>query len=294
MLESYGQSVAPGTAANRLTQAKAYVRFSLIYHFDPLRPSGTNMCMYMQYLKNSFSAPTTVKNYLSGARTWVGQHGGELSAFTSPEYHQMSIGLNKRSQHVPSRAAPLDWDNIRIIIDFLDTTPGIPLGIKPCVLIGYHTFLRASNLLSPTMSAWGGPHTLSVKDLRLSDAGLEISVHSTKTKSDARPVKTLIPWGHDPIFCPTSAWLKYLHKIRPWCLGPAFLTDAGSPLTPRHVVGFMRLALRGSKELAPGTISLHSLRRGAVQSAAKSGVSHDAIKERGMWRSDSGVAPYFV
>lgn len=294
MLESYSSSIAPGTAANRLTQAKVYITFAVLYHLNPLAPSNRQLCMYIQYLKNSYSAPTTIKNYLSGARTWIGEHGGDLSPFSTLEYQQLTTGLTKRSSHQPRRAAPLEWKHIQAIVTFVESTPNVPAAVKPCILIGYNTFLRSSNLLSPTMSSWGGAHTLSAQDLSLSDLGLEISVKSTKTKSDPQPVKTTIPWSPSSHCCPAMAWFKYVTKIRPWALGPAFLTDDGAPLTARHVVGFMRLALKNCSDLDPGRISLHSLRRGATQSAAQQGVPHEVIKERGMWRSESGLAPYLA
>lgn len=294
MLDTYSTSVTPGTAANRLTQAKTYICFAVLYHFNPLRPSSSQLCMYVQYLKNSFAAPRTVKNYLSGARTWMGEHGGDLTPFSSFEYQQLSSAIPKRSQHVPNRAAPLTWAHIKTIVSFLDSTPGIPLSVKPCILIGYHTFLRSSNLLSPTMATWGGPHTIMVQDLLLQDQGLEISIRSTKTKSDPTPVKSILPWSDDPQYCPAMAWFRYVTTIKPWALGPAFITDNFQPLTPKHVVGFMRLALKNCKELVASKISMHSLRRGAAQSAAQLGLPLDAIKERGMWRSDSGIAPYLL
>lgn len=291
---SYHDSVARGTLANRLTQAKLYVTFSVYYGFAPLFPSSTDLCMYLQFLKNSYSAPTTIKNYLSGARTWLAEHGGDTSSFLSFEYHQLVSSLTKRSHHVPQRAAPLTPSHLRIIVDFLDATPGVPLGAKPCVLIGFHTFLRGGNLLSPTMSSWGGPHTICARDIWLSDEGLVVQVRSTKTKSDPSPVTSIIPWQDDPVMCPVAAWLRYQQRIKPWILGPAFLTDSGLPLTPRHLVGFMRLALQGVPDLDPARVSMHSLRRGAAQTAAHSGLDINSIKERGMWRSDSGLAPYLV
>lgn len=292
MIGSYQDSVARGTAANRLTQAKAYLSFSTYYCFNPLHPSTTNLCMFVQFLKNSFSAPTTVKNYLSGARTWLSEHGGSLMAFGSFEYHQITSGITKRSQHIPRRAAPLSWEHIRKIGHFLDTTSGIPLAAKPCLLIGYHTLLRAGNLLSPTMNAWGGPHTLSAKDINLSDKGITITVHSTKTKYDSTPAFTTIPWQEIPQLCPAMAWMRYAATIKPWSLGPAFLTDNHLPLTPKQMTGFMRLALMGSEDIDPTRVSMHSLRRGAAQSAQQAGLSLDRIKDIGMWRSDTGVSPY--
>lgn len=294
MLTSYSSSVSQGTAANRLTQAKTYLTFALHYHFNPLQPTSTNTCMYIQYLKNSFQVPTTVKNYLSRVKTWVAQHGGDLGAFSSFEYSQLASGISKRSQHIPQRAEPLSWDHIQFIINFLESSCEIPLSVKPCILIGFHTFLRSSNLLSPSLSTWGGPITLSVQDLTLPDQGLEVTVRSLKTEMDPTPVKNVIPWSSDSKFCAAKAWLKYVTNSRPWALRPAFLTYDRLPLTARHVVGLMRLALKDAKDLIPSKISMHSLRRGATQSAARLGLSHDQIKERGMWRSDSGMSLYLA
>lgn len=294
MIGTYTDSVAPGTLVNRATQAKSYITFAVYYGFQPLFPTSTDICMYTQFLKNSFAAPTTVKNYLSGAKTWISEHGGSISAFSSFEYGQLSSGLSKRSQHVPARAAPLTWEHIRAIASFMDQTVGVPLSAKPCLLIAYHTFLRSGNLLSPTMTAWGGAHTLLARDVTVSDQGLQISIRSTKTKTDPTPVTTIIPFHEDPVLCPVAAWIKYQHYIKPWTLGSAFLTDAGLPLTPRHIVGFMRLALRDFKDLLPARITMHSLRRGAAQNAAASGLSINEIKHLGMWKSDSGVAPYLL
>lgn len=258
MLASYKDSVSRGTAANRWTQAKCYVTFAVQYQFNPLYPSGTQLCMYIQFLKNSYPAPTTVKNYLSGARTWLAEHGGNITAFSSFEYQQMFSGISKRSSHTLKRAAPLGPEHIRIILDFADSSPLIPRSVKPCILIGYFTFLRESNLLSPTMSGWGGPHTIMAQHIVVSDVGLLITVHSTKTKADTAPVTTLIPWQLDPNFCPAALWMSYIAEVRPWPLGRAFLTDDHRPLTARHIIGLMRLALKDCKDFDPARISLHS------------------------------------
>lgn len=176
MIDSYENSIAPGTAANRLTQAKSYIGFAVRYGVNPLRPSRTDLCMYLQFLVNSHSAPTTVKNYLSGARSWMAEHGGDISPFSSFGYLQLYSGISKRSSHVPKRAEPLTWTHIKMILDFLDSSPSIPRGAKPCIIIGYFTFLRASNLLSPTINSWGGPHTILAQDITASEEGLSVSV----------------------------------------------------------------------------------------------------------------------
>lgn len=248
--------------------------------------------MYLQFLTNSFPAPTTVKNYLSGARTWITEHGGDVSSFHSPLLEQMSRGLTKKSSHVPVRAQPLLWVHVRHIIDFINTVPNIPASAKPCILIGFHTFLRASNLLAPSTGIWSGPHTLLAKHLRISNMGLHVTVITTKTKLDPNPVTTIIPWNNDPVYCPVQAWLRYVTLRRPCPVGPAFVTDNHMPLTPRLIVGIMRLALQTVPEIQLEKVSLHSLRRGAAQHARNSGVPIENIMNRGMWRSRAGLAPY--
>lgn len=292
MLDSYASSIAPGTARNRLTQAKAYLKFALLYQVPVLHPSVTQVCMFIQFLTNSFTAPTTVRNYLSGAKTWIIEHGGDDSPFSSLISQQLSRRLSKTSSHVPTRAEPLLWHHVKYIVDFMGTVPNVPLAAKPCILIAFHTFLRASNLLSPSTGIWGGPHTLLAKHLRLSDKGLHVTVLTTKTKSSPVPISTIIPWNNDPVYCPAQAWFRYFTARRPCPVGPAFVTDDHLPLTPRHIVGLMRLALQDVRDINIEKVTLHSLRRGAVHHAKNLGISNERIMERGMWSSKSGLAPY--
>lgn len=107
MLNSYDESVSSGTAANRLRQAKSYVQFCILYHVDPLAPLVPHLCMYAQYLTKTHASPQTVKNYMSGTRTWVCEHGGAITPFDSHDVSQVIKGFTKRSQHVPARAFPL-------------------------------------------------------------------------------------------------------------------------------------------------------------------------------------------
>lgn len=219
------------------------------------------------------------------------EHRGIVDTFSSPVFLQLSGGTYKRSQHVPNRAEPLSWEHVRLI-NFINRTPSVPLAAKPCILIGFHTFLRSSNLLSPSTGVWAVPHTMLARHLRISNLGLHVSVSTTKTKFDSNPVMTVLPWNNDPVYCPVQAWLRYVTARRPCPVGPAFVTDDHKPMTPRIIMGIMRLGLQEIQGINVENVSIHSLRRGAAQYAKNSGISIDAIMERGMWRSKSGLAPY--
>lgn len=109
----------PGRLQTGWPKAKAYLKFALLYGVPYLNPSPTHACMYTQFLVNSFQALTTIKNYLSGAKTWIAEHMGNPSAFSSNEALSLERGFVKKSQHVPSRAQPLFWHHVRHIIDLL-------------------------------------------------------------------------------------------------------------------------------------------------------------------------------
>lgn len=132
-IQAYNDAVAPGTAANRLRQATSYINFCLIYDVDYLSPSRLDVAMYLKYLANMHKAPTTVKNYLSGARHWVNFHRGSDLPFASSEVASVTKSIVDNTKHVPSQAYPLSPLEIRTICTYIDTHSGIPPAIKPAL-----------------------------------------------------------------------------------------------------------------------------------------------------------------
>lgn len=114
-LYSYDHALAPGTAVNKTRQAKVYLAFAVSYQVNYLRPSVIAAAMYTQFLANSYKAPATIKNYLSGARSWIVNHGGIDSAFASYEAHAVLKHNMNKSNHQPVQAFPLKLLHIRHI-----------------------------------------------------------------------------------------------------------------------------------------------------------------------------------
>lgn len=250
--------------------------------------------MYTRFLGNSFSSAATIKNYLSGARTWVDHHVGDSRAFAAHEPGDVLKRVSSTLQHVTTRAYALTPQDLQAICSFLDGTPSVPLSVKPCILLAYSSFLRASNLTSPLMSVWGGPHTLKACDIVDSGENLYIIVRSTKTLSGASPTYLLIQPSEAPHLCPVRAWREYKQRIKPWPFGPAFLQKDSVPLTPRPVVALMRLALAAITHPHAQQVTMHSLRRGGVQCAAANGAAQEQLMKHGTWKSTSGLKPYLT
>lgn len=288
-IATFTSALAPGTYANKYRQAASYLRFALSYNVDYLNPTVINICMFSQLLANNHDSPTSVKNYLAGAKSWVYEHGGNISAFLTSELSTMSKSIAKHSDHVTHRATPLKWYEIEQICMFLDSASNCPLAVKPCILIGYSCMLRASNLLSNPGSVVG-PHTLLARNIFEIRKGLIVVINTSK--STFTPYSVTIHRLSDHKFCPVVAWNNYKSIVSPPSTGPAFLMPDRSPLNSKTVVALMKAALANSPSRDVNLITMHSLRRGAAQDAEASGIPLKTIMKRGAWRSKSGIKPY--
>lgn len=248
--------------------------------------------MFTQWLSNNLSSPSSIKNYLSGAKSWVYEHNGDISSFLSSEAGQMVKSISKHSKHVVSRAAPLFPSHLNTICSFCDYHLMVPLAVKPCILLGHAMFLRSSNLVSQSMEDWGGPHTLKVNDVLAFPDKLVVRISSTKTR--VTPVVITVPSNSLPHVCPVRSWKFYVNVVSPPFLGPAFIVQHGKPLTANLVTSCMRQALMFDTTIDVNKVSMHSLRRGAAQTAAAAGLSNEQIMSAGLWASQSGLKPYLA
>lgn len=290
MLRTYARALAPGTLLNKQKQAHCNIKFAVLHDVPYLNPTTVHVCMYTQYLSNSFGSVSSVKYYISGAKSWVIEHGSNVDSFLTQK-SMMIKSVTKDSTHVDKRAFPLALEHISVIAAYLDRG-NAPLSIKPCVLIGFSCYLRSSNLVSPNFSTWGGTHSLLAKNVI--DCRDYLRVIITSTKSHTLPYSLCIPSLQAQHICPVLAWRRYNATMNLDPHGPAFVLTQGAPLTAAVVVRLMRDALSNYPDIDTSSISMHSLRRGAAQEADKAGLPLSDIMHRGGWASHSGVKPYLL
>lgn len=285
-------SMASGTLANRKREAAVYIKFSLAYSISYLSPSVLDIAMYARFLGNSFKSPVSVKNYLSGARTWVQFHKGDVSNFSSPQVSSVVQGVKLLLNHVPSPAPALFPAHIIVICNYIDSHPLSPLAIKPAILLAYVCFLRNSNVLAPSLSSWGGPHTLKACDILPSVNGLYVIIRSTKTLKASPPTVLEVHAIHGSPICPVGTWHRYKNSLAPPPKGPAFILESGVSLTAKIVVQIMRLALKTKGYSNSDSVSMHSLRRGAAQTAEAAGAPLNDIMGHGTWKCKTSLSCY--
>ena len=71
----------PGTQQNLKTQLRSYLLFCAYYDFDPFPCHSETLCDYLCFLSHSLVSTASVKNYLSGLKTWSRLLGHNMSAF---------------------------------------------------------------------------------------------------------------------------------------------------------------------------------------------------------------------
>ena len=87
-LASFTAATTAASRANKIRQATYYLTFAVYYDTQVLSPSIPEAAMFQQFL----AAPGSRRNYLSGAKRWILSRGGDDSALSSNEAHDVYKG----------------------------------------------------------------------------------------------------------------------------------------------------------------------------------------------------------
>jgi hypothetical protein len=291
-LISYNAAVSQKTMENRVRHATMYLTFALHYGVEILRPTVTDACLFQQYLANSLKHPVSRRCYTSGASIWIAERGGDPQTLVSPQAKRVAKGAENLNPHTPSPAPALTPHDLLSACEYLDQALSGPV-VKAAMCIGFFSFLRSSNLLSPSVMLWRGPHTLLRKDISSGQHGLLLVIRSSKTiKKGTLPTILALPRIPGSIACPAKAWDSYIDRVPGSPDDPAFITPMGTPLTPGQMAVVLQAALHAKGCPYALQVTMHSLRRGGAQAALLANCPKEDIARHGTWRSQSGMKTY--
>ena len=285
MQTSYAAAISEGTAANRLRQTRTYLTFMMGRLLDPYNPTIIHLLLYIQLLANSFKSVATVKNYVSGAKTFLTQHGVPTAVFNSPLINALFRGITRLSNHIPQPAMPIDINSIKRICDLLVALGRDAIIARAAILVGFATFLRQSNLLPVATPPYCGPHTVRRRDIYEEGGFLWVVVNSSKTIYDptARVQIPILPITSP--YCPVTAWRQMLDLCYLDPEAPAFMLAPDRPLTPQKLNSYLRATLGVVGFQDAHKVTVHSLRRSGAQECARRGVPQDQLMQHGTWSS---------
>lgn len=285
MAQAYAQALAPGTQANRLSQAKTFMSFMLALNLEVFNPKVTDILMYIQLLFNSKKTLGTIKNYLSGAKAFLLERGFSGHSFVHPQIVTFLKGVERHSDHVPQPAVAIPPGIIIRACKRLRDTSAEGEVAAACVLFAFTTLLRQCHLVyTPN----GYMHMLQRRDVLVTGEGMLVSGRSGKTTT--RRSVNIIPVyrASQPGACPVLAFQHAL-RLAPGPLSACLFLDpnSGRPLSAPRVNAMFREALAGAGFRGAAAASLHSLRRSGAHVCARAGLPIDQVKRHGMWKSNA-------
>ena len=249
--------------------------------------SQHTVCLFAQFLSRSFTATSSVQNYISGVKKLHLMLGCQFPQ-DSFELKLAIKGLQRKNPHCPRQAAPITPAMLIKIHKLLDCHKPFDAVFWSLFLTAFFTLARNSNLVQ----------TGSCKQAKQVTRG-DISIQADMVIVTFRWTKTIqygqrklqVPMVAIPgsVLCPVQAYTQMLSLVPGSEMVPAFSLPSNSRLKPVTYSQFMQVlrALVARIGLAPGEYSTHSFRRGGATFAFKSQVPGELIKTQGDWTSDA-------
>ena len=257
-----------------------------------VKPTVLDLMVFSEYLIMFGLALGTVLNNLSAVKTSMLLRSYDVSAFSDYHWnlyvksvkHTIRKGENQRPGFTST-------DISHLIMYCLGKEELLVLAVA--LSFGYFGFLRGSNLAPPTKGGFDPTRHTTVGDVVPQESGLHVKIKWAKNMQVAvNSTFVPLPDLSGSVLNPTAIWVKYVNHLN---LQP---TDRSAPLLQYvdsggklSLVTLPRLrAMLNTALLACGLksrgYSLHSLRRGGATLVHEFGMSLEAIKLHGLWRSD--------
>lgn len=282
----------PGTQKNLRTQLRSYLLFCSYYEYNPFPCRSEILCDYLCFLSYSLRSTASIKNYLSGLKTWSQLLGHDMSAFDNYDIRLTSQGLTKISSHVPRSRLPFTFLEVREMITILDTSQPLEACMWVFLTFGFFGMLRASNLLCNTVKSFNKAEQLTRCQVHFCSEGLKLHIYWSKTRQ-GHDFLHIVPIARstDPYLCPFKAYVNLLDVISgdidsPVMAVPLTGTDSSQliPVTKTKMLPLFNQLLYNIG-LSSYRYSFHSLRHGGATLAAHCGVSELMLMTHGDWRT---------
>lgn len=243
------------------------------------------LALYVAYLHARMEY-SSMRNYLAAVSAEHVRRNLTPPNLAHPVVHTAIEGARRLKHEFPFRKNAITLDVLRLLYTAArEVDYEFHEAFWAACLVAFFSLLRSSNLLACKRNA----RFLKVENVVFNALDARITVPTLKTSRCKGSLFSVpLPATKSLLFCP-AYWIR--RCIASGCLrgtDPVFSIRRGQdviPLTPSRFTNILRRALI-SRGLEAQKFSLHSFRRGGATFAANAGVSVDAIKAQGNWRSD--------
>lgn len=282
-------AAAEGTRSNLRTQWRTYLLFCEYFDIQALPASSETMCYYVEFLKRSFTAIASIKNYLSGVRQLHALHDLPCSSDGQLLLKMTLRGAAKALFREPKRAPPMTvpamlalW-RITNFSDHLDCT-------MFCIFVfAFFCFARKSSLFPPRRDAFSAELYPTRADVEKTSFGLLLHLKFGKSNQFGNKNRR-IPLHACPSspLCPVRAFSLLSLACAAPPSAPLFSLPSSRTLVSMDngvfESNFRRmLAAAGLQDAG---FTPHSFRRGGATAAFQAGLPSEVIQSIGGWSSD--------
>jgi site-specific recombinase XerD len=266
----------------------------------PAKPA--TLAEYANALVDAGKAPSTIERALaaiSTAHRAAGRDRPDLGLARAV------LRTHRRERAVAGiaqvrKAAPVTITVLRAMVAALDLDTAAGVRDRALLVVGFALGARRSELAA-----------LDLGDLVITDAGLQVTIRTSKTDRDSAGRIVALPYGSHPDTCPvrvTQAWLALLAQ-HGRAAGPLFLridrhghlgrAPSGRGATDGRLTGqaVALIVKRGAlaADLDPAAAwSGHSLRRGYATETYRAGADPLRIARHGGWKDGSATLLGYV
>ena len=267
---------------------KTYLIFCEYFQKPVFPLKKETLSAYACFLSENLTSHGSVRNYLSGVKTWANILDYDTEAFNSPAFKLTVTGLSKLNLSVPNRRLPFFPEHLMSIYKLLNLTE-----VKDCVLwslllVAFFGMLRKSQFANSSRKNFSGNEQLTRGDFVFTSLGLVIRIKWSKTNQKHDKFQEIPLARISSVLCPVSAY-SHMVSLLPALPGePAFgLPSTSGKITPfsKSDIDKMLKDLVIQCGLSPSNYSFHGLRRGGATVASVSGCSDSDICMIGGWAS---------
>ena len=284
--ESTAAAFAQGTRRNLRTQLESFLLFCFYFNLNYLPASTETIQLYAQFLGRTFKSTDSIRNYISGVRTFHNLLGFNTDHINNYLVNLSLKGLARLHPHVVKRAEPITLTILGLIYDSLDFTSADNTVYWCLFLFAFFLVARKSNLVPTTKEDILAGKFLHVDDLQVFQDFILVTFKWTKTiqLGDRQLVCPLIKMQCGKI-CPIAFLNLRKLKIKN-SNGALFCTKDGKIITYYKFQKKLRNCLQDIG-LDPKLFSSHSFRRGFATLAFQNKVPPEHIQLLGDWKSDA-------
>lgn len=183
---------------------------------------------------------------------------------------------------------PLTPEYLLWILSSLNLSSPRDANVWAAVIIGFFALLRRSNIAPDTLHSFDPSKNTRRCDIVLKPDRVDVTIRWSKTiQFRERKLVIPIPRIKGSPLCPVAA-VHRAFSLTPSVnlAGPAFMASSKLPILVKDVVSAIKTGVRLAG-VDPSEFSGHSLRRGGACLCLRAGLSIDAIRQLGDWKSDS-------